>query len=117
MDLTFDNDNSLFYAATESGIYKASYNNPNLAYFASWTKDTSIPHTDLEYNLIEYFNKMIIANNANHIFDTDTLYVFDGTSWDYAVDTGYSATRKILQQTEKNLLSQITAMLMFTIKI
>lgn len=94
LDLTFDNDNSLFYAATESGIYKASYNNPNLAYFASWTKDTSIPHTDLEYNLIEYFNKMIIANNANHIFDTDTLYVFDGTSWDYAVDTGYSATRK-----------------------
>lgn len=104
LDICLDTDNSLFYAATETGIYKASSNNPNLAYFTSWTKDTTVPHPDLEYNLIEYFNKMIIVNNSNPIFDSDTLYVFDGSTWDYVVDTGYSATRKNLRITEEELI-------------
>lgn len=94
LDLTFDDDDSLFFAATEKGIYKASYNNPNLAYFASWTKDTIIPHPDLKYNIIEYFNKKVYVNNSNSAFGSDTVFAYDGNNWYQPFDTSYVSTRR-----------------------
>jgi len=35
-------DATYFYAATSSGIYIANRNNPNLANYAAWTKDTTL---------------------------------------------------------------------------
>ncbi len=49
-DITFDD--SLFYAATESGIYMAKVNDPFLSNYAVWNRDNSIIHPEANYNTI-----------------------------------------------------------------
>ena len=79
-DITFDDQDSI-YAATEAGIYKASLLSPNLADFSSWTKDLQVPYPELSYNIIEFFEGRIFANNTNEAFASDTVFMFDGQSW------------------------------------
>lgn len=82
LDLTYDEN--LFYAATESGIYYADINSIALADYNSWHKDESLIHPDLMYNLIEYFEDKIYTNYYHEgNWAGDTLFVFDGQSWDY----------------------------------
>lgn len=89
-DITFDDQDSI-YAATESGIYKASLNSPNLADFSSWVKDESMPYPDLTYNFVEYFAGNVFANNANDEFGSDTVYRYDGSAWSKFEKAGTSA--------------------------
>ena len=58
--LTKDSHDSLF-AASEKGIYKAYANDPNLANFASWHKDTQID-TAATYNTITFFGGKVFVN-------------------------------------------------------
>ncbi len=81
LDLT--SDGSKFFAATEDGIYKASVNSSNLANYESWSKDTSISNPDKKYNAIEYFENKIFVNQSNTNYNTDTMFVYDGTIWNY----------------------------------
>ncbi len=81
LDLTFNE--SHFYASTESGIYYADVNANNLADFNQWTKDLSLIHPDLPYNLIESFQGKIYTNYYSQKFNQDTLFVYDGQNWDY----------------------------------
>ncbi len=81
LDLTFNS--VYFYAATEAGIYYADVNATNLADFNQWHKDLLVPHPDLAYNFIESFNEKIYANYYSGEFDDDTVFMFDGSSWDY----------------------------------
>lgn len=74
------NGNS-FYAATESGVYQASTTNPNLANYESWTKHTTLPHPDGKYNAVVSFANRIVVNLSNTSMNMDTMYVFNGTSW------------------------------------
>ncbi|MBT7143248.1 MAG: T9SS type A sorting domain-containing protein [Bacteroidetes bacterium] len=83
LDLTFDGAN--LYAATESGIYKADINNQNLANYAYWHKITNIPNANSEFNCLEYFGGKVLMNYRNEATNDDTLYVYDGLSWDYFV--------------------------------
>jgi len=81
LDMTF-NDTS-FYAATESGIYYADVDAPHLADFNQWHKDQTIFHPDLTYNLVESFGGKVYCNYFNEGWDGDTLFVFNGQSWNY----------------------------------
>lgn len=81
LDLTFND--TYFYAATESGIYYADVNANNLADFNQWTKDDSMIYPDLTYNLVESFQGKIYTNYSSGQFNQDTLFVFDGNTWDY----------------------------------
>ncbi len=81
LDMTV-NDTSLF-AATESGIYYADKNALNLVDYNQWHKDMRLKSPSLTYNLIEAFGGKIYANYFNGGFEGDTLYVFDGQTWDY----------------------------------
>ncbi len=72
------------FAATKSGIYKASLTSPNLSSYTSWSKVTNLPAGP--YNAIVYFGGKIIANFSkftlsNQTLLQDTLFQFDGTSW------------------------------------
>lgn len=87
LDLTY-NDTS-FFAATESGIYEAAIDEPNLANFAVWTKPENIPNQNSKYNQIEYFSNKLIANNYYEGYNNDTLFVFDGSAWGY-FESGYN---------------------------
>jgi len=75
--------NNKLYASTESGVYYAYINSPNLADYNEWTKDMDLPHPDLPYRQIETFAGKLFANYSRNGYNSDTLFVFDGTSWDY----------------------------------
>ncbi len=81
LDMTY-NDTSL-YAATEHGIYYADVDNPNLADFNQWQKDMSLIHPHLKYNLISYFGGKIYTNYFSAAYKQDTMFSYDGQSWDY----------------------------------
>jgi hypothetical protein len=80
-DLTFSPDS--IFVATESGVYKASRTHPNLSNYAAWTKDESMIHPDLKYNAIEYFQGKVFVNFPGPVYSSDTMFVYNGSSWDY----------------------------------
>ncbi|MDP2721354.1 MAG: hypothetical protein Q8O72_01240 [Bacteroidales bacterium] len=81
MDLTFND--TAYFAATESGIYFAEINAPNLADFQEWTKDNRLKYPNLKYNLITSFSGKIFTNYSSNLYAGDTMFVYDGTAWDY----------------------------------
>ena len=78
-DLTYDD--SLFYAATEQGIYMAKINDPFLSNYAVWKHDDQMIHPDANYNTIAIHKGHIYTNMSNPIFDTDTIYEKDQGQW------------------------------------
>ena len=74
-------DGTTLYAATENGVYTASLNNPNLNYYGSWTKLTTIPAG--LYNNLEFFQNKIFAAyvTPGNTSQSDTVYEFDGSAW------------------------------------
>lgn len=84
-------DSTYLYAATDSGIYKASLTNPNLANYTAWTTMTGLP-TGI-YNTITSFNGKLLTNFSNYLKDgskeKDTLFVYDNGSWNYFGGSGY----------------------------
>jgi frataxin-like iron-binding protein CyaY len=76
------NDTSLF-AATESGIYYADIDGLNLADYHQWHKDMTLIHPSLPYNHVVSFNESIYINYYSQKYEGDTMFVFDGNSWDY----------------------------------
>lgn len=75
-------DNKL-YAATSNGIYYANIDNYNLADFSQWTHDNTMIHCNLNYSEIESFNGKLLANYSENKYNCDTLFIYDGNSWDY----------------------------------
>ncbi len=74
-------DGNFLYAATVNGIYKASVSEPNLQNYNNWIRQTSIPHADLKFSKIEFFNGNIIANYTPDEWDQDELYLLNGMVW------------------------------------
>jgi ligand-binding sensor domain-containing protein len=114
MDLA--TDGQYFYAATETGIYKASVNEPNLQNYNNWVRQTNLPNSDKKFNAVEYFNGHIIVNYTPNQWDKDELYQFDGASWnrilsniqfvrDITVNGGYIvfASQESITVCDKNL--------------
>ncbi|HEX5002577.1 MAG TPA: two-component regulator propeller domain-containing protein [Bacteroidia bacterium] len=73
------------YAATESGIFRAFENDPNLADYSVWTKVVDDLGNLGDFNQIEFFNNKLIANyakpNAASANSLDDFYIYDGISW------------------------------------
>ncbi len=53
--------NDYIYAATESGIYKADLNAPNLVDFNFWNRLELVPQATENYKFIETFNNQVFA--------------------------------------------------------
>ena len=70
------------YASTDDGLYYADLNATNLANYASWHFDTSVPHPHLGYTEMEVFGNRLYVNYDGG-FNADTLYVLNGSQWDY----------------------------------
>ncbi len=86
-EMTFDGDS--LYAATESGIYKADINCPNLLDFANWTRITNFPNYNNKFNTITYFNDKIYVNFHTEEWAGDTIYIYNDDSWEY-FDTSHT---------------------------
>lgn len=88
-DLTFHQPDNKFYAATDKGIY-AALASTNLAYYVNWVRDNAIPGPNSTFNLIESFGGNIYVNKTKYVYDTDTLFVKNGTRWAYFAPGNYS---------------------------
>lgn len=100
-DLT--SDGQKFWAATEKGIYYASINSANLSNYDSWNKDNTILLPDRKFNTIEYFQGKIYTNYSNPVYNKDTVFVYDGTSWNY-FNKFHSPSCNSINASRKNLL-------------
>lgn len=79
LDLAFTEE--LFFAATEDGIYTADRNDPNLAFFGSWTKDLTMPEPNATYNHIANNAGTIYVNRYTEAFKEDKMYFLRDGSW------------------------------------
>lgn len=95
-------DGKLF-AATESGVYYAATDSPNLADYNAWTKDNRLIHNNVLYNHIEAFGDKLLLNYTRNIYNGDTLFVFDGSGWDY-FDRQNNSRRSMLRAYGDELL-------------
>lgn len=70
--------NDKIFAATDSGIYEANYNNPNLANYQNWRKHRSLysfPSNPFPATSCVTFNNRLYA------FLKDGIYEFNGNEW------------------------------------
>ena len=88
LDMTA-NDTALF-AATEKGIYYSALNASNPADYQQWHLDTRLPVPQQNYNLITAFHGKVYANFSPGGWDGDTLYVFNGHTWNYFLPGNHS---------------------------
>lgn len=82
-DIDFLGNN--IFAATESGVFIADINNPNLSFYNNWTVTLPDNGNAGDYNILETFAGRVFANyakpQASNNNSTDDLFVFDGNSW------------------------------------
>jgi len=93
-DLSFSDHDTLIYAATEAGVYSASYNNPNLANYASWMLHTGID-TTATYNYCTYFDNRIFTNKYSGSANSDSVLIYDGNTWSI-MDLDFQSPRRNL---------------------
>ena len=74
--------NGKIYACSDDGVYFASQDAQNLANYAAWHFDNSLIHPHLAYTEMEVFNGKLYLNFDGG-FQADTLFVNDGSRWDY----------------------------------
>ncbi|MCX6232245.1 MAG: hypothetical protein NTZ33_11960 [Bacteroidetes bacterium] len=74
-------NDTIIYAATSSGIYKAAILNPNLADYHNWRKDSLIRGIDSKFTHIVFFNDKVIICKSRGNSNSDTLFAFNGNSW------------------------------------
>ncbi len=68
-------DGEYLYAATETGIYQADYNNPNLIDFKNWTHIDDIPNSNSKFSHLVF--------HANHVIACykDFFYINNDGNW------------------------------------
>jgi len=106
LGLVKDDQDSLF-AASDHGLYKASFKNPNLVNFANWHKDLRID-TNAEYSSITYFSNKIVVNKRNRVVPDiirDTLYTYGSGSWSKWPQSPFDPVMKIESNSKYLLVS------------
>jgi hypothetical protein len=79
LDMTYND--TAFFAATETGLYRAAIDDPNLAFYANWHKVSNTPSPSGYYNHIQYFEGKLLLNHTDPDITEDDLYVFENGEW------------------------------------
>ena len=95
--------NNRIYASSDQGLYYADENSTTLANFSSWSFDYSLIHPRLPYTEMEVFSGKLLLNYSVGIYNSDTLFVFNGQEWSY-FDKAYSANKNELRVSQGKLL-------------
>lgn len=74
-------NDTAFFAATESGVYYADIDDPNLAYYGNWKKMQDIPLPNGYFNLIHYYDGKLFINHTDPDVSEDDLFVLEDGSW------------------------------------
>ena len=73
--------NERIYACSDDGVYYASLNAPNLAYYSAWHFDNTVIHPHFSYAELEVFDGKLYMNFDGG-FNCDTVFVNNGNGWD-----------------------------------
>ena len=75
--------NDSIFAATENGVYRALKTNPFLSNYTSWALVTSLPASlqAQEFLTIVNFQNTLVCSYSSSVFGQDSLYRFDGATW------------------------------------
>lgn len=71
-------DGNLLYAATDSGVYSAPINSPNLNFLGSWTQILAPQSGTVYRNIIWYSNRLLVNYRSG---PDDRLYEYNGSTW------------------------------------
>lgn len=83
--LSMAHNDTEFFAATESGIYTAEIDNPNLAYFGNWTKMANAPLPNAFCNHVHFFDGNLLVNYTDPDDPEDDLFILEDGTW-YELD-------------------------------
>jgi len=72
-------DERYFWAATESGVFRAEKTNPNLQDYHNWILQNQLPFPQNQFNSITAFNNKVYTCD-----NTGKIYSFDGITWQSA---------------------------------
>lgn len=76
-DMAFDD--IYLYAATEQGVFRAPYDDPNLFFYATWENIAKSGNGNV-YNQITCFSNKIIVNQTNESIATDSIFIITDTT-------------------------------------
>jgi len=78
--MAYNSDENLLYAATEQGVYYASFSSPNLVDFHNWSKIKTLPNTEGRFTEIAFFNgKIYVLSQLEN--ESNCIYFSDGNTW------------------------------------
>ncbi|MDZ4205298.1 MAG: two-component regulator propeller domain-containing protein [Bacteroidales bacterium] len=106
LDMALYEPTSMLYAVTDQGIYKAWLHSPNLADFAYWSKDLTIPTPNSAFNQVAYINNKLIVNKPGSNSNNDTLFVYNGSDWSYFNLPETSKVRNMRSQRGKLIIAR-----------
>ncbi len=72
---------SIIYAATNNGLYRANFNNPNLIDYRNWEMVTNIPQSGNKFSHLIVHGGWLIANYTPDEYSQDAMYRYTGTGW------------------------------------
>lgn len=105
-DFIYHSEDNRFYAATESGIYSADADSPNLAHFKYWHKDSTLTEPDAVYNQIVSHNNYVVANKHGDEYDNDTIvYNEGGNQWKNLETTNHTNAFNLRSTGDKLIIS------------
>lgn len=104
-DFAYHPADNHFYAATESGIYSADADSPNLAHFIYWNKDTTLNNPDARYNQVVSHNDYIVTNQSGDEYDDDTLFYTNGSQWQQVETTNHTNAFNLRSTGDKLIIS------------
>ena len=96
--------NGRIYACTDNGMYYASLDAPNLANYAAWHFDNSLIHPHLAYTEMVVFGGKLLLNYSGG-FNTDTIFMYDGSHWGYFEKENVSEKREMRAYNDRLLIS------------
>jgi hypothetical protein len=97
--MTFDGQ--YLYAATVEGIYKADINSPNLIDYNYWNRISDIPNSNKMFNTICFYNNRVYANFSNETGNSDTIYYYNGETWNIMPAQRFNQVRKLKVQGDR----------------
>ncbi|WP_367328125.1 two-component regulator propeller domain-containing protein [Lentimicrobium sp.] len=81
-DITYNPVDSVIYAATDEGIYRAPFYGSNLADYRAWSRESSFVLPSATYNHIAALNNRIYANKKGPSYATDAMFVKIDGVWE-----------------------------------
>lgn len=68
-------------AATDSGMYRANFNDPNIFNYTAWSPETNLAAPTANYTSVTALQGIFYAVKTNSAFSLDSVLVYNGSAW------------------------------------